>query len=506
MEIHSVEELQRLESLIKRTIEPYRLEQVLFGLKKAPEDFEPFVIGGAALFAVRSCTAGRRRPIAGALGGEGLARWLHLVKTYLLADPIGYDKDVQQEYKNSNMVFTVLRIVSSQMPYHVSIFGQHAQPLLLYHEIPRQLAGRQGLPRFNFEESFQSLYGSSTLQYINVGFTAFTAATCTDGFTRGYFTKAREQGIKIPSDRNLLPVLDKLAADPTQLGNIYRKSMTNDPRFAIYDFNPLFVRPLVRPWRQKKHVAMDHDRMVAPLPNLVALKNSVGIFYEMFNQYGVDFSTYFGFMFEAYIGRILQHTTTSTKLLSEEDIRRSYATEKGKAPDWIIVEGDTAILIECKATRFSRAALATGRADAVNDSLKQVLKGLRQLDHFRQACLAKKPGLEMLHGCKVFKPVLVSLEPLYLINSQLFRGYLDSELAAIGVKNLPWYIMSVDELERLQPFMAAGGSFGQILDDLKLKTLAALLDEIHKQTGLTFKDSFLYEIDCELYRRLGVPD
>jgi hypothetical protein len=506
MEVDSVEALQRLEGAIKRVIEPYRLEQVLFGLKKIQDGFEPFVIGGAALFAVRFCTAGRRRPMSGALGGEGLARWLHLVKTYLLADPLGYDKDLQREYKNTNPVFTLLRIVGSQMPYHVSLFGQHAQPLLLYHEIPTRLAASAGRPGFDFEDSFQALYGASTRQYINIGFTAYTAAHMSEGFTRGYFVKAREQGIRIPGDRKLLPVLDRLAADPTQLSNLYRKRKGDDPRFAIYDFNPLFAYPLVRPWRQKKHVSMDDDRMMAPLPALVAMKNSVGIFYEMFNRYGVEFSNYFGLVFEAYVGRVLGHSVGAAGLLSEEVIRQTYPADRGKAPDWVVVEGEAATLVECKATRFSRAALATGKEDTVNESLKQVVKGLRQLDDFRRACLEGRPGLESLRGCKSFRPVLVTLEPMYLINSVLFRKHLDDELSAAGVKSLPWHILSVDELERLQPHMAASVGLDRVLKELEQKSLPAFLEELHGRTGLTFSDSFLYEMDRELCRRLGVPD
>src|SRR5205085_3110224 len=122
--------------------------------------------------------------------------------------------------------------------------------------------------------------------------------------------------------------------------------------------------------------------------------------------------------------RILQHASACSTLFSEDDLRQHYSSDSGKkVPDWVIIEGETAILIECKATRFSRAALATGSEAAVNDSLKQVIKGLRQLDNFRQACLAKKAGLEALHGCKMFRSVVVTLEPLYLINSLFFRKY-----------------------------------------------------------------------------------
>ncbi|MGH9929700.1 MAG: hypothetical protein ACREA9_10820 [Pyrinomonadaceae bacterium] len=504
MEVNSVASLNRLESLIEQVIQRYKLDQVLFGLRSVADDFEPFVIGGASLFAVRFCNAGRRSARVLVPGKDVLAPWLHLVTCYLLADPIGYDLSLQEEYKNANPVFAFLRIVGSQMPYSVSLFGHHAQPLLLYHDIPKNLAQPSGLRKFDFEESFRNLYGTSTREFINIGFTSSVAALSHGGFTRGYFRKAREQGIKLPTETKLLSALDRLAADPTQLRNLHRKYQATDPRFAMYGFNPLFLRPLVRPWRQKKHVSMDEDRMVAPIPNLVVLKNSVGIFYEMFNRYGLEFSNYFGAVFEAYVGRVLQHCGKSSELIAESGIREAYPQAKGKAPDWIVVEGNSAILVECKATRFSRAALLMGDESAINYSLKQVIKGLRQLADFREACLARTTGLGILHGCKTFKAVLVTLEPLYLINSAPFRRYIDDELTSLSVKRFPWRVLSVDELEKLQPYLAQGLSLNKALNDLESKTLDALLGDLYRETGLTFRDSFLYEMDRELYRRLGV--
>jgi len=67
-------------------------------------------------------------------GKDALAPWLHLVTCYLLADPIGYDRELQEEFKNANPVFALLRIVGSQMPYSVSPFGQ---PTLNHCCVPR---------------------------------------------------------------------------------------------------------------------------------------------------------------------------------------------------------------------------------------------------------------------------------------------------------------------------------------------------------------------------------
>src|SRR5437667_164347 len=106
--------------------------------------------------------------------------------------------------------------------------------------------------------------------------------------------------------------------------------------------------------------------------------------------------------------------------------------------------------------RFSHSALLTGDESAINDSVKQVIKGLRQLADFRNACLARRTGIESLNKCKTFRPVLITLEPLYLINSHFFREYLDDQLAAQKVNRMPWRILSVDELEKLQPHLAQG--------------------------------------------------
>jgi hypothetical protein len=175
-------------------------------------------------------------------------------------------------------------------------------------------------------------------------------------------------------------------------------------------------------------------------------------------------------------------------------------------PDWIIIDGTTAVLVECKATRFSKPALVTGEESAINDSLKQVIKGLRQLHWFREACIAKRPGLEVLHSCTDFKPLLLSLEPLYLVNSTFFREYIDGQLAPEGIVGLPWRILAVDQLEKLQPHLAEGVKLDEVLENLNRKQFDTILEEAHDKTGLTFKDSFLHSVSEELHRRLGIYD
>ncbi|MEL6402298.1 MAG: hypothetical protein AAFR26_24965, partial [Cyanobacteria bacterium J06626_4] len=278
-----------------------------------------------------------------------------------------------------------------------------------------------------------------------------------------------------------------------------------DRRFRMYDFNPLLAYPIIRPCQNKQFYTPDKDFIHAPVPELVASRISTGIFYQMYNAYGTEFSQYFGFIFEYYVGLVLKECLLSEQLFSESDIREFYPTEKGKLPDWVIVDGSTLLLFECKATRFSRAAQAIASEDSVNNSLAQVKKGLKQLASFISDCKAKIPELQRFHGCSEFRPALVSLEPLFLINNDFFREYINDLLAAEKVTGLDWQILSINEIEALQPHILEGFSLTAVLHELRNKSFNDVLENLVSQTGRSFENSFLFEKQEELYRRLNLP-
>lgn len=315
---------------------------------------------------------------------------------------------------------------------------------------------------------------------------------------------ARARGIALPQDRELIPVLDQLATTADKFVAEYDERSGTDPRFAMYNFNPLFMYPIVRPYLFDRAPPPEEDAMVAPLPDLILSRLSVGIFYQVFNQHKTGFSQYFGHLFSEFVGTVLRHSVPSGTLLSEEEIRKTYPEKEGKVPDWVVVDVSTAVLIECKATRFTRAALTTGDEDAVNDSLKQVVTGLKQLDRFTKACEAKRRGLEQFHHCTKFEPLLATLEPLHLINSTFFRGHIDQLLVEEGVNSLPWLVFPLDELEVLQPHLAAGVGLSDTVVALRDSTFNEVLEGLIEQTQRTYKDSFLYPKEEELYRLLGV--
>jgi len=241
------------------------------------------------------------------------------------------------------------------------------------------------------------------------------------------------------------------------------------------------------------------------LPDLIAQRISGGIYYQLFNHYKEKFSNFFGSVFEYYVGEVLKNSLNSfSTLVTEKELRKTYPTTRGKAPDFVIIEGATAILIECKATRFLRSAICTGQEEAIRDSLKQIKKGSKQLYEFSNACNQKKLGLEKLYDCNRIESVIITFEPLYLINSYFFREYIDDLLRLEGLENFDLIILSIEELEILQPYLKDGVRFTYLLDLLKSKSFDKVLENLLADNKKTFLDSFLYEKFKDFYKKLKI--
>ncbi len=137
MDINSIEDLQAAEERLSRVLKRIRLDSALVGLRKLgdrpsigrypPIRLEPFMIAGAAMFALRYCPPRPFRETFRPLPDEELIPFLRLVSGYLLADPLSFDETIQEEYYDANPAFTFLRFVASQFPYDVGYYGQYAR-------------------------------------------------------------------------------------------------------------------------------------------------------------------------------------------------------------------------------------------------------------------------------------------------------------------------------------------------------------------------------------------
>lgn len=503
MNIKSYEELEDFEQRIINLIQRYPLDALLIGIRESENRFEPFVRAGISLFAIRFCSAGPKIEKVQTVKQKDLENIAHIVTQYLLADPITFDQNERNEFKSSNPVLMVLRLVGHQFPFSISTFGHHAQPYMLFKKIPNSLKESCSKYTFDIESAFFKLNDFSISDFIDVCFIIHSVAMCNNHFTRAYLEKSREN-LNVPGKLTISKIIDSIAGDLQKLNTFYYKFRNKDRRYRMYDLNPLFLYPIVRPWSHNDYVPYSKDRMIAPVPNLIAYRMSIGVYYQLFNEYMTDFSESFGLVFENYVGWILKESVSEGKIVLEKTIRKNFPHEFGPVPDFVILDDDSAVLIECKATKFTRSALVTGKEGDVIDSLKQLIKGLIQLGKFRKACIDMHPSLKKFHKYKSFEAALITIEPLYLINSVLFRDMINEELSKEGLSQFDWIILSINELEALQAHIEADHSLNEILNRLKAKHFNEVLGELNSDSKKTYQDCCLYKIQNEIYRRIGV--
>lgn len=507
-----------LERLIYNEIRRFKSDSILIFIHYALKDLSnpkseghrylqhglpPFVAAGIASFAVRFSNPYRNADF----GWRELASIEPLVSQYLLADPIGFDDALAEQFYKENPTFLVLRVFASQSTFDYNPSACFAQSLILYNEMIKKIKEKKGIPDFNFHVEFEKIVGTSLTDFIYICFVAHSAAIGnTVGFTRGYFEKARLEGLKIPNDQTTLAVLNNIAATPETFREVYEKRKVQDRRFRAYDFNPLLMYPLIRPWKGHQSSNMDSDRFIAPVPAIIPYRASVGIFYHMFNEHKVVFSNWFGHIFEAYVGEILHRSTNGLKLACEDSVKKTYS--QGKIPDFVVVDGTTLIAIEVKGMRFSRPALTTATEEDINLSLKQITKGLRQLDEFGTAVIEKTHGLEDYHSCTDILSVIITHERLPLVNTALFREYINTvdqgQYINQRIMRFPWLILSVQELEILQPHLASGIGVADTIKELMQTSYNETVQRLENTTNKRYKDSFLYQKDLEMLADLGI--
>ncbi len=514
MRISNLTELQELEARIRQKIKQHDLDDFLGTLLLSRSNLQPFVVAGLTLFAVRFALPPiRRYGSVRSIPADQFNLIADWVAQYLLADPSSFHPPVTGNYHGSNLIPIILRHVGNQLPFAQTFWGQCGRSIYLFKEIPNSIKGKGNA--FDLDTAFTKHYGVTLDDFISVGYVAFSAANADRskgrvGFSGGYFQKARDQGMLLPDDEAISLVMDKLAANQWRMTELYEEYKQKDRNYASYDYNPLFIHPIVRPWIKSASTTMDDDRFMAPLPELILTRLSSGIYEELAYKCKSDFQKYFGHVFEEYVGEVLRHCVAPSTIISEDEIRRAYSDKRGKTPDWVVIEKSTAILVECKAVGYQRKAVAMGDETTIDQTIDKIAEGLVQMHEFKDACLGKKPGLERLHHCTEYKLLLLTYEPIFLSNSIPLRKVLeqkvDDKLTVKGLRTSPGVTWSVDELEKLQPHVNAGVPIGTVIDQYNASDFNGLIDHLHAQTGRTFGDSFLAVKERDIYKHLGVPN
>ena len=374
--------------------------------------------------------------------------------------------------------------------------------------MPAELAKIEITPIFDFHQRFEELTGSTVSDFIAISLLAYVAAECSplSGFTRGYFEKARLDGLTLGKDDVVQTVLRNLAADSTEHARISLELQQPQRDYAAYDFSSLMVYPVIRPWPTVPGELMDLDRMIAPIPGLIPWCATSGIYYDMRNRWKTDFDQYFGHLLNAYVGRILKEFVQEENLISEAEIRQAYPPKCGKVPDWVVIDRKTAILIEVKVSRMQRVVYATGNEDKLSECLDPVVKGLMQMFEFHSACARRDPRLQRFARCKEFIPTIITMESLYLSGSEPYKDKIRDKLPE-NARGMKWALLCLDDLEWAQVHLSGGNlDIPSFFRHALVANPHRVVEEASKASQHNFGHSVLIAKEDELYERLGVPN
>ena len=510
-EVRSLSELLELEQAIAAEVRRYPLDRLLLSLRAKPQPlgdkdagWTPHIVGVAVRFALRYGSPGPLVHDTAPFIPLALGSLLRLVAKFAYADPIAWDTTVDR-----STLSIMLRHVGNQLPFRINTVGRWARSQILYVEIPGKLQGLKEVPPFDFRSKFRTLTGVDPETFIDLGYVTYSAAASKDhlGFSRGYFEKARQLGFKLPDHATVQHVLNRYALDSTGHEQKARECEQKQNRaYAAYDYSPLFVYPLVRPWPSVPNDEIDLDRMIAPVPDLVLYRLSTGIYFDMHHEWGKPFDDWFGHLLSTYVGRMLRSFIPAGSLISEKEIRTTYGSERGKAPDWIIIDGRTAVLLEVKVARIQRKVYATGDLALFSKCLEPFRIGLRQIHEFQSAAAGKAVGLESLHRCREYVAVVVTFEPTYLANSTLVKDLIRSGLPA-SMQTMNWASISLDDVEWAETHLSGGEvDVASFFRHLMTAQPHEVIDAAAKHSKRNYGDSALWRKEEELYGRLGIAE
>lgn len=395
-----------------------------------------------------------------------------------IEDPIVNDPT----FRTRNPIDVIVRMMHQQLPGQQQIPLQFfGSALMLFVDASTRMADQIG---YHVPARFKEITGLTVEEFMQLGFVVFSArggpAKTRGTFTAEYLRKAFDQGVSVAEDVKVTRFLERVSADYQQFrllasSDEYR---VQDPGYILYEFNPLQKRPIIE---------VQPGRYVAPNPDLIIDRVTLGIYYDLFDADGLAFADKMGVVFEEYIGELLAAVYAQNKLFREREYGPKHSRKQGPA-DWTIVEGDVATLVECKTIRPNLELVSLASKDDLEEYSRRVAGAVHQLYRHSQAIRRRERGLEDFYGLD-FRYLVLTLGRVQAINTFFFRRLIDDQLTDMGVPALPYYVLSAQELEHLLSLVVKGAKLSDLLarlaDEGAIKALEPYQEELQKDALLS---------------------
>ncbi|MCE5314053.1 MAG: hypothetical protein ABFD49_07260 [Armatimonadota bacterium] len=266
----------------------------------------------------------------------------------------------------------------------------------------------------------------------------------------------------------------------------------------LFDLNPLLSKPLVR----------IEDSYYAPLPMLVPLWGTSGIVYELLDQAtkkGIEgrFGDVLGHAFEDFVADLLStHGVSHTR-----EVSMPTAHGEVRSADFIVVDKQSALILDCKSRRIRRQHRSGLAEDAYPDYKEAIIKGVQQCLRTERWIRAGRPELlckdSSLSNLENFTHAVVTMDDFHMANCPLIWKELNSEI----VESVAYQVMSSHELEMILNYLPSGSIVSTISENATSPELRpasyrnylfSLQDEQSKKAYKDPSRDFVLSVLCDL--------
>jgi len=400
---------------------------------------------------------------------EGLTYWIYLpalAKFAILhsSDHVGEaNRSVEKAFKEVEEMLTIVNDVKDWIPFHLSqnpkfAFDAFQFQLMNQHfpfqEKPQSIIGRslalfRDIPEernfgVDLSAAFQEIYGISLHTFWVLTIKLLTT------YNGEWSSSAKFRGLDEPplfvKREEVVKYLSKLSLSYKQF-----RERANDPELSFkgisnqfYGYSPFDSHPIVT----------RNDEFLITSPHYFVRRMYLPVYFDLLNHFQVGddpknnlFSSAFGKVFEAYVGKQLEYLKDGSELIPE----LKFGRDKKDYVDWIIKYRDKAIFVEVKKHLLAQKARFIIDEDKLKDSLREtIIKGLKQcctkIKHLENTPV----GLERIKEVREVYPVVVTFDDTYLLNSDFIRELIDQELATEGISfQNKWQVLTIRELEQV---------------------------------------------------------
>jgi hypothetical protein len=338
--------------------------------------------------------------------------------------------------------------------------------------------------RFDLRQDLEAILRISVEQFIGLGHTTFALSganyagiRCMGTFKKELLTLGFAQGLSFCVPEVWGPFLRRVAVHRDE----FRK-VANQPEYVVEDenhsqfsFNPLRRFPICE---------LGHDRFLAPDPELIIERVTSGLFYDLFEAHGTEFSKQFGYAFEKFVGSLISTVGNPKQFWSASDweMRQIRKPQNQKVTDWAFKGAKYTILLECKSLRPSLNLTTFGSEKSMDELRNRVKDAVLQLTIHAEGINAGKWKQEGLHAASHLG-IVVTYGKFYAVNGPIAKRRIRDELVKDGITPIPFVILSIGELDSVIRLVELGHSFDEIVhsitsDELHFDPLTVFSEEL----------------------------